>query len=206
MSAGSIIGAMGGEQSLEKMKGFKKAMPFTFRLLHHRRPCPVGHTPLLRLLLQGRDPARHRRAWRLALGAVRVRLHRRVHDRDLHLHMIFRAFYGDPVGAGQGARGWPSPTTRPRGRPTPPMVRSRTPTSASQAPPTRSPSGSCRCCVAMVILAIGAVGAGLVQIPNVDYVIDKFLRTELLTGPRCTQCTHVTACCGSAWLSAPCSA
>src|SRR6202167_3022769 len=30
MGAGSIIGAMGGEQSLEKMKGFKKAMPFTF--------------------------------------------------------------------------------------------------------------------------------------------------------------------------------
>ncbi len=29
--------------------------------------------------------------------------------------------------------------------------------------------------VAMSILAVGAVGAGLVQIPNVDFVIDKFL-------------------------------
>jgi NADH-quinone oxidoreductase subunit L len=30
MAAGSIISAMGGEQSLDKMSGFRKAMPFTF--------------------------------------------------------------------------------------------------------------------------------------------------------------------------------
>jgi NADH-quinone oxidoreductase subunit L len=30
MGAGSVIGAMGGEQSLDKMGGFRKSMPFTF--------------------------------------------------------------------------------------------------------------------------------------------------------------------------------
>ena len=30
MGAGSVIGAMGGEQSLDKMGGFRRAMPFTF--------------------------------------------------------------------------------------------------------------------------------------------------------------------------------
>ncbi len=30
MAAGSLIGAMGGEQSLDRMRGFRKAMPFTF--------------------------------------------------------------------------------------------------------------------------------------------------------------------------------
>ena len=30
--------------------------------------------------------------------------------------------------------------------------------------------------VAMSVLAVGAVGAGLVQIPKVDFVIDDFLR------------------------------
>jgi NADH-quinone oxidoreductase subunit L len=30
MSAGSVISAMGGEQNLNKMRGFKKAMPFTY--------------------------------------------------------------------------------------------------------------------------------------------------------------------------------
>ena len=55
------------------------------RLLPDRRPGAVGHPAVLGLLLQGRDPARHRRARRLALGAVRGRLRRRVADRDLHL-------------------------------------------------------------------------------------------------------------------------
>ncbi|MEJ7715225.1 MAG: proton-conducting transporter membrane subunit [Thermoleophilaceae bacterium] len=30
MGAGSVIGAMGGEQSMDRMGGFKKAMPFTY--------------------------------------------------------------------------------------------------------------------------------------------------------------------------------
>ena len=30
MAAGSVIGAMGGEQSMDKMRGLRKAMPFTF--------------------------------------------------------------------------------------------------------------------------------------------------------------------------------
>ena len=30
MAAGSIIGAMAGSQSLDRMSGFRKAMPFTF--------------------------------------------------------------------------------------------------------------------------------------------------------------------------------
>ena len=30
MAAGSLISAMGGEQSLDRMSGFRKAMPFTF--------------------------------------------------------------------------------------------------------------------------------------------------------------------------------
>src|SRR5204862_1804524 len=30
MAAGSLIGAMAGEQSLDRMRGFRRAMPFTF--------------------------------------------------------------------------------------------------------------------------------------------------------------------------------
>ena len=33
--------------------------------------------------------------------------------------------------------------------------------------------------VAMSVLAVGAVGAGLVQIPKVDFVIDDFLRPSV---------------------------
>ncbi len=35
--------------------------------------------------------------------------------------------------------------------------------------------------VAMGVLALGAVGAGLVQIPKVDFVIDDFLRPSFAT-------------------------
>ena len=55
------------------------------RLLRDRRAGAVGDPAVLGLLLQGRDPARHGRARRLALGAVRDGLHRRVPDRDLHV-------------------------------------------------------------------------------------------------------------------------
>ena len=35
----------------------------------------------------------------------------------------------------------------------------------------------------MGVLALGAVGAGLVQIPNVDFVIDDFLRPTFAGSP-----------------------
>ncbi len=46
------------------------------RVLRDRRPGAVGHPAVLGVLLQGRDPARHGGARRLALGAVRDGLHR----------------------------------------------------------------------------------------------------------------------------------
>ncbi len=85
MAAGSIIGAMGGEQSLDRIGRLSQGAALHLRLLRHRRSGPVWHPAVLGVLLQGRDPARHGRARRLALGAVRDRLHRRVSDRDLHV-------------------------------------------------------------------------------------------------------------------------
>ena len=58
MAAGSVIAAMAGEQNLDRMGGFRKAMPFTFALLRHRRPRARGDPAVLGLLLQGRDPRR----------------------------------------------------------------------------------------------------------------------------------------------------
>ena len=71
MAAGSVIAAMAGEQNLDQMGGFRKAMPFTFGCFVDRRPRAVGHPAVLGLLLQGRDPAVVGRARRLALVALR---------------------------------------------------------------------------------------------------------------------------------------
>ena len=97
MSAGSIIGAMGGEQSLEKMKGFKKAMPFTFACFIIGGLALSGIPPFSGffskdeiLLVTG-----ERGGWHWALyvfgyiGAFMTAIYT--------FRMIFRAFYGDPV-------------------------------------------------------------------------------------------------------------
>ena len=54
MAAGSIIGAMGGEQSLDKMSGFRKAMPFTFACFIVGGLALSGPAAVLRLAVQGR--------------------------------------------------------------------------------------------------------------------------------------------------------
>ena len=55
MAAGSVIAAMGGAQDLDKMGGFRKAMPFTYGVHDHRRPGAGGHPAVRRPVLQGRD-------------------------------------------------------------------------------------------------------------------------------------------------------
>ena len=57
--------------------------------------------------------------------------------------MIFRAFYGEPVPEARRA-GSAATCTTPSSRRTRPPAKSRTPTSASPARRTRSPSGRCR--------------------------------------------------------------
>jgi NADH-quinone oxidoreductase subunit L len=180
MGAGSIIGAMGGEQSLEKMKGFKKAMPFTFACFVIGGLALSGIPPFSGffskdeiLLVTG-----ERGGWHWALyvfgyiGAFMTAIYT--------FRMIFRAFYGDPVEQAKELEGGhlyhaAEPTNPATGEVEDTDVGFPGPTHAiaDHALQARCPALPMR--VAMGILAVGAVGAGLVQIPNVDYVIDKFL-------------------------------
>ncbi len=173
MGAGSIIGAMGGEQSLEKMKGFKKAMPFTFACFVIGGLALSGIPPFSGffskdeiLLVTG-----ERGGWHWALyvlgyvGAFMTAIYT--------FRMIFRAFYGDPVEQAKELEGGhlyhaPQPTNPATGEVEDTDVGFPGPhhAIAEWAMPMK---------VAMSILAVGAVGAGLVQIPEVDDVVTKFL-------------------------------
>ncbi|MGA7705325.1 MAG: NADH-quinone oxidoreductase subunit L [Solirubrobacteraceae bacterium] len=173
MGAGSIIGAMGGEQSLEKMKGFKKAMPFTFACFVIGGLALSGIPPFSGffskdeiLLVTG-----ERGGWHWALyvfgyvGAFMTAIYT--------FRMIFRAFYGDPVEQARELEGGhlyhaPEPTNPANGEVEDTDVGFPGPhhAIAERAMPMK---------VAMSILAVGAVGAGLVQIPEVDDVVTKFL-------------------------------
>jgi NADH-quinone oxidoreductase subunit L len=179
MGAGSIIGAMAGEQSLEKMKGFKQAMPFTFACFVIGGLALSGIPPFSGffskdeiLLVTGERGGWHWALYVLGyIGAFMTAIYT--------FRMIFRAFYGDPVeqakeltlmGTGEGGHlhHAAEPTNPATGEVEDTDVGFPGPTHAiaERALPMR---------VAMTILAIGAVGAGLVQIPEVDDVITKFL-------------------------------
>ncbi len=174
MAAGSIIGAMGGEQSLQKMGGFKKALPFTYACFVIGGLALSGIPPFSGffskdeiLLVTG-----ERGGWHWALyvvgyiGAVLTAVYT--------FRMIFRAFHGEPVPEARELEEGhlhhaEHPTNPATGEVEDTAVGFPGPhhTTAERALPMR---------IAMSVLALGAIGAGLLQIPKVDFVIDDFLR------------------------------
>ena len=185
MAAGSVIGAMGGEQSLERMGGFRKAMPFTYACFLIGGLALSGVPPFSGffskddiLLVTGERGGWH---WALYgagyLGALLTAVYT--------FRMIFRAFHGEPVTeARELEEGHPHHAATPFN----PATGEQEDTDvgfpgehhaiAERALPIR---------VAMGLLALGALGAGLIADPNVDSVVDDFLRptfaTSKLYGP-----------------------
>ncbi len=179
MGAGSIIGAMAGEQSLERMGGFRKAMPFTFVCFVIGGLALSGIPPFSGffskdeiLLVTGELGGWH---WALYVAGYVGAFMTAVYT----FRMIFRAFYGEPVPEARELEGGhlhhaDLPRNPATGEEEDTDVGFPGPTHAiaERALPMR---------IAMIVLAIGAVGAGLVQIPNVDFVIDDFLRPTFAT-------------------------
>jgi NADH-quinone oxidoreductase subunit L len=181
MAAGSIIGAMAGEQSLDRMKGFRRALPFTFASFLIGGLALSGIPPFSGffskddiLLVTGELGGWHWVLYGLGyLGAFMTAIYT--------FRMIFRAFYGgEPVAQ---ARELISESHPPHLHHAEQPTRVGGPESsevedtdvglpgpahaiAERALPMR---------VAMSVLALGAVGAGLIQIPEVDFVVEKFL-------------------------------
>jgi NADH-quinone oxidoreductase subunit L len=174
MAAGSIIGAMAGEQSLDRMGGFRKAMPFTYGCFIIGGLALSGIPPFSGffskdevLLVTGERGGWH---WALYvagyLGALLTALYT--------FRMIFRAFHGEPVAEARELQAGhlhhaEVPRNPANGEEEDTDVGFPGPehTIAERALPMR---------VAMGVLAVGAIGAGLVQIPEVDSVITSFLR------------------------------
>jgi NADH-quinone oxidoreductase subunit L len=181
MAAGSIIGAMAGQQSLERMGGFRKAMPFTFACFVIGGLALSGIPPFSGFFSKDEVllVTAERGGWHWALyvmgyiGAFLTAIYT--------FRMIFRAFYGEPVTEAreleQGHLHHAEVPTNPDtgevedtdvGFPGPHH------TIAERALPMK---------VAMVVLAIGAICAGLVQIPGVDSIVVNFLRPSFASSP-----------------------
>jgi NADH-quinone oxidoreductase subunit L len=179
MAAGSLIGAMAGEQSLNKMGGFRKAMPFTYGCFLVGGLALSGIPPFSGffskdeiLLVTGERGGWH---WALyVVGYISAFL-----TAIYTFRMIFRAFHGEPV---EQARELEAGHPAHAEVPTNPATGEVEDTDVGFPGPhhaiaERSPAMR----IAMGTLAVGAVGAGLVQIPKADFVIDKFLRPSFAT-------------------------
>jgi len=185
MAAGSIIGAMAGEQSLEKMGGFRRALPFTFACFVIGGLALSGIPPFSGFFSKDEIllVTAERGGWHWALyaigylGAFLTAIYT--------FRMIFRAFYGDPVAeAREIDLDAHPPHLHHAEHPTNPATGEVEDTDvgfpgphhtvAERALPMRG---------AMAVLAVGAVGAGLVQIPGVDDVIVNFLRPTFAGSP-----------------------
>jgi NADH-quinone oxidoreductase subunit L len=179
MAAGSIIGAMGGEQSLNKMGGFRKAMPFTYACFIIGGLALSGIPPFSGffskdeiLLVTGERGGWH---WILYVAGYIGAFFTAIYT----FRMIFRAFHGEPVEQARELEGGhlyhaEVPTNPANGEVEDTDVGFPGPEHAiaERALPMR---------IAMGLLALGAVGAGLIQIPKVDFVVDDFLRPSFAT-------------------------
>ena len=178
MAAGSMIGAMAGVQSLDRMGGFRRAMPFTFGCFVVGGLALAGVPPFSGFFSKDEILAVRRRARRLALGAVRRRLRGGAGDGGLHVPHDLPRLPGR-AGAG-GARAGVRATCHHADVPANPMTGEEEDTDvgfpgpehhiAERSAPMRVGDGRA---------GVGAVVGGVVQIPHVTAVIEHFLAPTL---------------------------
>ncbi|MDO8211951.1 NADH-quinone oxidoreductase subunit L [Conexibacter sp. CPCC 206217] len=173
MAAGSIIGAMAGSQSLDKMSGFKRSMPFTFGCFVVGGLALSGVPPFSGFFSKDEILAfvGDRGGWFVALyvvgyvGAFLTGIYT--------WRMIFRAFFGRPV---------PEAVELEHGH----IAHAEQPTNPANGEVEDTDVGfpgpehvvaerEIPMKVAMGILALGATFLGVLQIPMVTHVITTFL-------------------------------
>jgi NADH-quinone oxidoreductase subunit L len=173
MAAGSVIAAMAGTQNLDKMGGFRRAMPFTFGCFVIGGLALAGVPPFSGFFSKDEILAyvAAREGWHVVLAIVGyiAAFMTAVYT----FRMIFRAFLGDPV---PEARELEEGHLHHAEVHTNPMSGEVEDTDvgfpgpehhiAEREPPMR---------VAMGVLAFGATFAGFLQIPGVTDAIHHFL-------------------------------
>jgi NADH-quinone oxidoreductase subunit L len=97
MGAGSVIGAMAGIQNIDKMGGFRRAMPFTFITFTIGALALAGVPPLSGFFSKDEIIAftLNRGGWFVVLGVVAYVA--AFLTAFYAFRMVFRAFFGDPV-------------------------------------------------------------------------------------------------------------
>jgi NADH-quinone oxidoreductase subunit L len=194
MGAGSVIGAMAGEQSLDRMGGFRRVLPFTFACFLIGGLALGGMPPFSGWL--SKDDIigflDHRGGGFLILGIVGYAgaLLTGIYT----FRMIFRAFLGDPVPeAVELEHGHLHHAEVPRN----PLTGEEEDTDVGFPGPGHFiAEREWPMKIAMGALAVLALIGGVVQIPGVDDGITKFLEPTFAD----SKYAHVQLSTGSAWV------
>ena len=172
MCAGSVIGAMAGIQDINKMGGFRRAMPFTFVTFTIGSLALAGFPPFAGFFSKDEIIAFtiNRGGWFVVLGVVAYVA--AFLTAFYAFRMVFRAFFGDPVPEAQeverGHLAHHDPANPLTGEPEDTDV--GYPGAAHHIAEWEWPMK-----VAMSLLAVGAVVGGFVGIPTVTDTLEHFL-------------------------------
>ena len=194
MAAGSIIGAMAGDQSLDHMGGFRKALPFTLICFIIGGLALSGMPPFSGWL--SKDDIigflDHRGGGFEILGIVGYfgALMTGIYT----FRMIFRAFWGEPV---EEARELEHGHLHHADVPRNPMTGEEEDTDVGFPGPGHFiAEREMPMKIAMGALAVLAVVGGLVQIPGIDDAVTRFLEPTFAD----SKYVHAEVSSGPAWL------
>jgi NADH-quinone oxidoreductase subunit L len=173
MAAGSVIAAMAGEQSLDRMRGFRRAMPFTYAAFVIGGLALTGVPPFAGFFSKDEilaDIGSRGGGWWVLyvlgyVGAILTALYT--------WRMIFRAFWGDPC---PEARELEEGHLHHAEAPFNPANGEIEDTDVGFPGPEHviaERSGEMK--GAMAVLAVLSVVGGLIQVPFVDHVLGSFL-------------------------------
>jgi NADH-quinone oxidoreductase subunit L len=173
MAAGSVISAMAGTQDLDRMGGFRKAMPFTYGCFIVGGLALAGVFPFSGLFSKDEilSIEFQRGGWHAVLGVLGY-----VGSFMTAIYtfrMIFRAFHGEPVAEARELEGG---HLAHHDTPTNPATGEEEDVEVGFPGPDHhiaEREGAMK--VAMGVLAIGATGLGALQIPGVTSAIHNFL-------------------------------
>ena len=194
MGAGSVIGAMAGEQSLDRMGGFRKALPFTFACFVIGGLALSGLPPFSGWLSKDDIIAflDHRGGGFLILGILGYvgALLTGIYT----FRMIFRTFFGEPVAeARELEHGHLAHAEVPRN----PMTGEEEDNDVGfPGPGHYIAEREIPMKIAMGALAVLAVVGGVLQIPGVDSGVQRFLAPTFAT----SKLAHLDVSTGTEWI------
>ena len=198
MAAGSVIAAMAGEQNLDKMGGFRKAMPFTFGCMAIGGLSLAGVPPFAGFFSKDEILAQllTRGDWFVVLavlgyvGAFMTAIYT--------WRMIFRAFYGPPVEPARELEGghlYHAPEHR-----NPATGEVEDTDVGFPGPEHHIAEREWTMKVAMSLLAVGAIFSGLLQVGHVTAVIHDFLEPTFADSPYYDELEPSTATTWGGWI------